>query len=118
MKLLARFRRLLAALKPPRRWTAIRCEELPETLRRRRVYLVGDRQDPWSAGLLCPCGCNALIQLSLVPNDRPSWRATVARHSVISLRPSIWRKRGCCSHFTLRGGQIDWAQPGPPPELK
>ena len=111
---LDRLRRIVGALWPWGRWIAIRCEELPEAPRSRRIYLVGD-DEPWSAGFLCPCGCGALIQLSLVSRDRPSWRATIGAGSVISLHPSVWRQRGCRSHFFIREGRVAWAPSDPMP---
>lgn len=88
-------------------------EDLPDVLEPERVYLVGDRSVPWSAALLCPCQCGAVIQLSLIPTDRPRW--SVSRHFTgsVSLYPSIWRTKGCRSHFFLRRGRIFWAEPHP-----
>lgn len=86
-------------------------QDLPDVLEPQRVYLVGDESLPWSAALLCPCGCGAVIQLSLVVHDSPRWRAR--RHFIgsVTLHPSIWRKRGCRSHFFLRRGGIVWSRP-------
>ena len=73
-----------------------------------RLYLVGEDTGPWSAALLCPCGCEATIQLSLLPDDEPSRRAVRHFNGSVSLRPSVWRTRGCRSHFFLRRGRIVW----------
>ena len=83
--------------------------EFPDTLEPKCVYLVGDDSVPWFAALLCPCGCGALISLSLLKDDRPRWR--VRRHftGTVTLEPSIWRKKGCRSHFFVRSGRIVWA---------
>ena len=62
-------------------------DDLPGDLKPRHVYLVGDGPRPWSAAMLCPCGCGATIQLSLVPHDSPSWRAT--RNLSGSVSPSL-----------------------------
>ena len=85
-------------------------EDLPDVLEPDRVYLIGDGSVPWSAALLCPCRCGAVIQLSLIPSDRPRW--SVSRHFTgsASLHPSIWRTKGCRSHFFLRRGRIVWAE--------
>jgi hypothetical protein len=99
------------------RFTACACEDLPETVEGGVVYLIGDKLNPWSAAMLCPCGCGSLIQLSLLPNDRPRWRAHRHFDGAVSLFPSVWRNKGCFSHFILRNGRIQWAQPGPPPPL-
>lgn len=100
----------IAGLLPRRRWTAEWCEDPPDLPRPGRVYLVGDRADPWSAAMACPCGCGALIQLSLLRQDRPSWTAAVAADGAVTLHPSVWRVRDCRSHFFLRQGRIVWAQ--------
>ncbi len=96
-------------------WVAVLCEDPPEIPRPRRVYLVGEAGQAWSAGLLCPCGCGAFIQLSLLQNDTPSWSAEVEKGGVVTLHPSIWRIRGCRSHFFIRNGKIVWAKPEPKP---
>lgn len=95
------------------RWLAEVCEDIPEKPRRGRVYLIGDEDAPWAAGLVCPCGCGALIQLSLVTEDRPSWRAHTSEFGQVTLHPSIWRVRGCKSHFWIRDGRLIWAAPAP-----
>ena len=86
-------------------------DDLPDVLAPERLYLVGDDACPWSAALLCPCGCEATIQLSLLPGDKPSWRAVRHFSGSVSLRPSVWRTRGCRSHFFLRRGRIVWSRP-------
>jgi Family of unknown function (DUF6527) len=84
-------------------------EELPESLRHRRLYLLGDLQ-PWSAAFLCPCGCGEVIQLSLLPNDSPKWYVTFDRDGFPTLVPSVWRRNGCGSHFFLRHGSVVWCR--------
>ena len=86
-------------------------DDLPDVLAPKRLYLVGDDGCPWSAALLCPCGCKATIQLSLLPHDKPRWRAVRHFSGSVSLQPSVWRKRGCRSHFFLRRGRIVWSRP-------
>ena len=84
-------------------------DDLPDVLAPERLYLVGDDACPWSAALLCPCGCEATIQLSLLPDDKPSWRFVRHFSGSVSLQPSVWRTRGCRSHFFLRRGRIVWS---------
>ena len=88
-------------------------EDLPDLLQPRRLYLVGDGPRPWSAAMLCPCGCGAAIQLSLVPDDSPSWRATRHFSGAVSLHPSVWRTRTCRSHFNFRRGRVVWSRSAP-----
>ncbi len=91
-----------------RRYRSMRIGEAPSLPRSRRVYLVEDDGDPWCAVMLCPCGCRETIYLSLLPEDRPSWVFTEHLNDTISLHPSVWRVRGCRSHFILRYGEIRW----------
>ena len=84
---------------------------MPRVLEPETVYLIGDGQLPWSAALLCPCGCKAIIHLSLVSGgggDQARWNAKRNFNGSVSLHPSVWRKRGCRSHFFLRRGHIVW----------
>lgn len=83
-----------------RRLTIELSTELPDELHANTLYLVGDSQ-PWQAALLCPCGCGAPIQLSLLPTDSPSWTVSSGRKGV-TLSPSIWRTDGCRAHFFVR----------------
>src|SRR5580704_8443771 len=68
-------------------------EELPQRLSDHTLYLLGTPR-PWSAALLCPCGCRELIQLSLLEQDSPSWRLSWRRKKRVTLEPSIWRTKG------------------------
>lgn len=85
---------------------ALAVDDLPEDLEPCTVYLIGE-DEPWQAAMLCPCGCRSAIQLSLVPNDRPRWRAIV-QDGRVSLHPSVDRIKGCRSHFVLAKGRIHW----------
>src|SRR5690348_3115508 len=80
---LVSFRRLIWPLR------AQEVDDLPEDLSDDHIYLVGDNGLWWSAAMKCPCGCRATIQLSLVPNDRPRWRAQVEDNGIVSLFPSV-----------------------------
>jgi Family of unknown function (DUF6527) len=91
-------------------YTWARVDDLPDGLERRTVYLVGDGGQPWSASMMCPCGCGANIALSLLEDDSPSWQATISAESKITLHPSVWRIKGCRSHFVLRNGRVHWAR--------
>jgi hypothetical protein len=101
----------LAALWPISRrglYRARRVEDLPDRLARSTVYLVGEGEHVWQAALLCPCGCRDLIQLNLLPQTRPRWRYEEHAGRVVTLDPSVWRQRGCRSHFVLRHGRVRW----------
>ena len=86
-------------------------DEVPDDLSPNYLYLVGENKHYWCAAMLCPCGCNAQIQLSLVKNDRPRWQFKVDHENRPSLFPSVWRTVGCRSHFILRHGGVVWCEP-------
>jgi hypothetical protein len=81
--------------------------ELPSELRSDTVYVITDDGEPWSAGMLCPCGCREVLYMSLLDGS-PSWSLSTHRNGTASLSPSVWRTQGCRSHFFLRRGRIDW----------
>jgi hypothetical protein len=90
-------------------YTHVWSEDPPDEPKQGFVYLIGDRPTPWSAAFICPCGCKELISLSLVPRDSPRWRYHVSAQDPISLSPSIWRTKGCKSHFFIKNGRVLWA---------
>src|SRR6266702_5461468 len=81
--------------------------EMPDYPKEFTLYLIGCPQ-AWSAALLCPCGCQEMIHISLLANDSPSWSIRINRQNEPTLEPSIWRKDGCLSHFFIRRGRIIW----------
>ena len=74
------------------------------------LYLVGEGQ-AWSAGMVCPCGCCKLIQVSLLREDFPKWSVEMTVWGVPTLAPSAWCTSGCRSHFFLRRGHLRWCGP-------
>lgn len=80
----------------------------PDVVQPGTVYVVGEGGHPWFAAMACPCGCGETIKLAMVQGSRPRW--SLARHwdDTVSLKPSVWRKVGCKSHFWVRSGRIDW----------
>lgn len=98
----------------PRPFAAVPCDDPPERLKIRTLYLSGDAKQPWKATLVCPCGCGETIDLNLAPPGRPRWSVINERDGSVTLDPSVWRSRGCRSHFWLRRGQIVWCPPDKP----
>lgn len=86
------------------------CEELPDRLSSNTLYLVGEPNNYWQAAIICPCGCDDLIQLAIDPTGRPRWRVRFDKNGLASLHPSIQRAVGCRSHFFLRNGKIVWCK--------
>jgi len=89
-------------------YRAIICDELPDTCRENKLYLVGENNTYWMAAMVCPCGCGDLIQLALDPTGRPRWEYSLDGKSRVTLTPSVHRKVRCRSHFILRNGRIVW----------
>ena len=82
--------------------------DLPDTLEKHRVYIVEESGFQERAALLCPCGCDQVLYLNLLADERPRWRVRVDSNDVATLAPSVCRKTGCESHFWLRQGKIHW----------
>lgn len=92
----------------PSPYGTIQVEELPSKLRQKTVYLVGEGRHKWIAAMICPCGCGGIIQLNLMPRERPRWELTEHSEGTVSLHPSIRRIRGCKAHFWLKRGNVIW----------
>ena len=91
----------------PPRFRFVLSEDLPEKVEPLTIVAVGEGKHLWYAVLACPCGCGETVQLSLLQDERPRWRLT-ERDGVPTLSPSVWRHRGCRSHFILRDGLVTW----------
>ncbi len=85
-----------------------RVEDFPDRLDKAKVYLAGEDQNLWAASMICPCGCGAIIRLNLLQQVRPCWSAQEHSDGTLTLTPSVWRQKGCRSHFVLREGRIRW----------
>lgn len=83
-------------------------EDEPDRISPKTIYIVGDEEFQAIAIMLCPCGCNSKIHLNLLPGNKPTWSISSIRGTP-TLKPSVWRKVGCKSHFFIRSGQIVWA---------
>lgn len=89
---------------------ALKVEELPEGLDGSALYVVGEAEYLWFAAMLCPCGCGETLHMSLLPDERPRWKFTEHPDGTASLTPSVWRIKGCGSHFWLKRGVIEWCR--------
>lgn len=92
-------------LKPYR---SVRVEEMPDTVKPLTVYLCGEGKYLWAAAMICPCGCQEVINLNLLKTVRPRWDVQEHTDGTVTLTPSVWRQKGCRSHFYLSHGRIDW----------
>lgn len=93
-------------------------EEFPDGLKASTLYVAGQAPHWWGAAMLCPCGCKDVIELNLLEQAKPCWTVTLHDEGVASLTPSVWRKKGCQSHFFLRRGRIDWCPTNSAPALE
>lgn len=69
--------------------------------------VVSANKQKWSL-FKCPCGCGDVITLSLQPTHLPHWRLTLTDSGRPTLYPSVWRDKGCLSHFWVQDGRVSW----------
>ena len=96
---------------PPYRTMVVE-ESLPTRLLRRTVYIVREDGFDEQVALLCPCGCGRVLQMNMLPDERPCWCVIQNVDGTVTLNPSVWRRKGCGSHFWLRNGRIRWCKNG------
>jgi len=108
MRTLRRIWSWLSSILLGRRYRVERCEDVPDSLDPASIYVVGEAHHDWHLVMTCPCGCNAVIFLNLLPETRPCWTYKITKGN-ISIHPSVWRTAGCRSHFWVREGRIQWA---------
>jgi Family of unknown function (DUF6527) len=100
-------KRVWAALQP-----SIRIEPvsgaLPRHLGRRKLYVVSEDGYDEQAAMICPCGCKQVLHMNLLTDERPCWTVRQEEDGTPTLHPSVWRKKGCGSHFWLRRGRVIW----------
>lgn len=83
-------------------------EDLPEQPQMNTLYIAGEDPHYWAAAMRCPCGCGDSIHLNLLEQESPSWQLRMHKDGSVSLLPSVWRTKGCRSHFFVRNGCIEW----------
>jgi hypothetical protein len=88
--------------------TLIVDEALPKQLKRRTLYVVEEDGFEEQAAMICPCGCRSVLNMNLLPDERPCWRVTRNDDGTATLHPSVWRKKECGSHFWFRNGRVVW----------
>ncbi len=90
------------------RYQAWAVGDYPKGIKEGIVYIVSDGPEPDTLIFKCPCGCHSDIYLNLLADASPRWQFSLEDRSRITVRPSVWRKTGCRSHFFIRRGRIDW----------
>lgn len=56
----------------------------------------------------CPCQCGDVITISLQSVHKPFWKLSLSQHKRPTLYPSVWRDKGCFSHFWVKDGRVFW----------
>ena len=102
--------RLWKRLERPHKLIVIEDDTPPQILRSKHVYLAHEDGTDWAVAMLCPCGCGDRLELMLIPEAKPNWRLLVNNKGMPSLKPSVWREKGCKSHFWLRDGRVVWCE--------
>ncbi len=83
-------------------------DDIPDSVKNNTLYLIGEEPHIWCGVMICPCGCGEKIHLSLLPTGSPKWNYHKHQDGTFSIQPSIWRTKGCCSHFFLKQNRIIW----------
>ncbi|TVM30538.1 DUF6527 family protein [Oceanidesulfovibrio marinus] len=83
-------------------------ESLPRSLKRGILYIVQEDGYVEQAAMICPCGCREILHMNMFPDERPCWSLLKHDDGSYSLRPSVWRMKGCRSHFWFRNNRIHW----------
>lgn len=106
-KLSAWLRRLFAQLTRKPRFNRVEfLPDWPERWRPDTVYLQGEDDDAWFAAFVCPCGCEDVVYLNLLPDSRPRWAVQRGDHGRPTITPSVSRVVRCRSHFWVKGGRV------------
>lgn len=80
--------------------------------------VVSSGKEKWSL-FMCPCGCGSIVTLSLQPLHNPFWKLAKMDSGRPTLYPSVWRDKGCLSHFWIKDGRVFWcADTGCHPDLR
>ena len=93
---------------PPRKVRFVEGDSLPTSLPWRDVVIAREGEEEWCLGLRCPCGCGETIELMLLREAEPRWTANVDLSGRPTVHPSIWRQKGCRSHFWIHKGRVQW----------
>jgi hypothetical protein len=91
-----------------KRYSVSYSEDIPDILKIDHFYIVGEKSSPWLIAFKCPCGCGSDIQLNLLKEATPRWKYRLSSSKELTISPSVWRTKGCKSHFFVRLGKIDW----------
>ncbi|HHC6614291.1 TPA: DUF6527 family protein [Vibrio parahaemolyticus] len=72
-------------------------------------FVTSAGKSKWSL-FKCPCGCGNVVTLSLQSIHSPFWQLSSNSSGRPTLYPSVWRDRGCLSHFWIKDGRVYWCK--------
>ena len=90
--------------------TLLVSEVLPAELSPDTLYIVEEGGYLEQAAMICPCGCGSTLNMNLLPDERPCWTVKQRPDGSTTLHPSVWRQKGCKSHFWFRAGRVEWCR--------
>jgi Family of unknown function (DUF6527) len=64
---------LVAKFRGGTTYTVAEAADVPDSISKRTLCLVGEHGKYWLAVMKCPCGCGEDIQLPMSSTDRPRW---------------------------------------------
>ncbi len=93
-----------------RRYKTQWVEDLPDNPERNTIYIIGGRQHPFHAAVVCPRKkCSKVIHLEISPESKKRWEVTEHKDKTISLSPSIHAiNLPCNCHYWIKKGRIVW----------
>lgn len=94
---------------PPYR-TMVAKDSLPAKLVRRTVYIVREDEFDEQVALLCSCGCGRVLQMNLLPDERPCWRVKRGADGTVTLDPSVWRRTAAHTSGCTTVSDIRWCR--------
>lgn len=86
-------------------------EDLPEKTGKDTIYIVGGREHPYYAAVVCPRhSCKRVISLEISKKSRKRWKMVEHGNGSLTLSPSIYvTRRPCKCHYWIRRGKVTWA---------
>ena len=95
-----------------RRYRTEWVEDLPDDIQRETVYIIGGRQHPFYAAVVCPRrACRQVIHLDLSDDVDRRWHLNEHKDGSISIRPSVHvTAMRCGCHYWFRNGRIRWVR--------
>jgi len=87
-------------------------EDLPDNPEQRTVYIIGGREHPFYAAVVCPRKkCAEVVHLEISADARRKWKVFEHRDKTVSLNPSIHvTTLPCRCHYWIRQGRIVWCE--------